>query len=601
MVQAPRYAWSRQLSTSDHLAPPAWHPPPKLLTTSLSTAPSAPLLVELGDAHGAAFNGVHVSAFWVSLGRLVRTDPAQRSWVQEHTNVLEGAHETTLRLLPTLGAREVANVAHGAASAGLVSGYHPWPLFWSHLAAAAQPVLPAFRTLELKDLSWALATVGALHGPLAGAIAAEALERLEEMEPEEMAVFAWSFTSGDAAQLEESSDTRALLQGVAHAAAQSDLTEFDATSLATAVWALARTDLGESSTLFFRHVAAHLPARVQATRDDGKRDGARRGGRHGGRRGQPGARYALAPENVATLAWGLGKAEQATPALLELLAEAAVTHPLSSYDAYSLNTLVMPYVMCSDELHQTSTTLLTAVAAHAARAEVIETFGPSALLALARGYATALGAGRVEPVPALFGAIARRAVDVLPQCTERELSLLPWAFVRAGGASASGRDRHALFVALAIEAAPRLVEFRALGLVAMVWSYARHMHGEAAADERDLFREIAGDDDHAIDSQIADDPQCAHLLDMLAEQTAGRRHELSEHDAQTVETCFLRLGRPSPLGEREAFGMTADGAGVNDEGVNEWRPRGSGRGHGGGQDVEHDEWDDDDEPRGLFR
>ena len=572
-----------------------------MLTTTLSTAPTAPLLVEAGAAHGSAFNAVHASAFWVTLGRLVRADPAQRKWVHDNPGALEPGCDTTLRLLPTLEPRELANIAHGMASAGVSGSHRQWAGLWSGIAAAAQPTLGTFRTGELKDLAWAFATSGVLQPPLRDALAVEAVERLDELRAEDIAILAWSFAAGrhDAGQYGESGDVRALLHGIAHAAAQSDLASFGATELATTVWSLARgsdVPVDASAELFFRNVATHLPERVQAA-------AAAASGGGGGR--QVAADYALGPTSVATTAWGLGKVGHATPALLETLARAASAHPLSTYNARTLATLAMPYALCTEELHDTSNRLLAAVAKHASRPEVIATFMPAELLSLARPYADAIGNKRIEAMPSLFSAIARRALEVLPRCTERELSMLPWAFISAGVDSVDRDDTRTLFSALAVEAAPRLAEVRASGLVALCWSYGRHVGGSTLTvrpDERDLFRGIDGADD--ADEEV--DPNCAHLLDLLAEEVAGRHTELSQHDQQTIESCFLRLGRPSPLGERKAFGMLlSDDDGGGDGGAlqHEARRPAHGGGHGVGDelyDLDDGDWDVDD-GRDLYR
>ena len=50
---------------------------------------------------------------------------------------------------------------------------------------------------------------------------------------------------------------------------------------------------------------------------------------------------------------------------------------------------------------------------------------------------------------------------------------------------------------------------------------------------------------------VQEDEASAQLLDALSEELGGRRTELSAHDATTAESCFIRLGRPSPFGNRD--------------------------------------------------
>ena len=554
---------ARRLCSSAVAATPAAssHPPPRWLTTHITSAPSAHGLVQASTTHAAAFNAVHCSAFWVTLGRLVRADPEQRAWVRERPHELEQGVETTLRLLPTFNPRQLANSAHGAASAGLGRA----PLFWSGLATAAEPLLRNFRSLELKDLAWAFAKATALRPPLIRALAAEALERVDEFKPEEVSILAWSFAVAVSGR--ESEEVSRLLAGLAVAAAASDLGTYGAKELATAVWAFGRADLGAPADGFFRAVATHLPERLRA----------------GGEGGADGSGDPLNPVNIATLAWGLGRAGHARPELLEDLAIAARRQSLDRLNARYLATLATPYALCAESLLEESAALLDDIASHCARDRVLDTFEPPELTSLARAYANGLAAGSIDPQPELFSAISRRVPQLLPSCTERELSMLPWALIHAGASSAATRlEMRPTFEAIANESAPRLSEFRASGLVALCWSYSRHLDsGERDARgraerarkhvpvERDLFRGI--DDDEASDEAryrgdatelgVSRSVPCEHLLDMLAEEVAGRSVELSEHDAQTVETCFVRRGRPSPFGE--GFELARERSGGN--------------------------------------
>ena len=49
-------------------------PPPRKLTSMITSAPSAKALVGVLEQHGAAFNAVHCGALWVRLGALARLE-----------------------------------------------------------------------------------------------------------------------------------------------------------------------------------------------------------------------------------------------------------------------------------------------------------------------------------------------------------------------------------------------------------------------------------------------------------------------------------------------------------------------------------------------
>ena len=534
----------------------SFHPPPRQLTSLLVKSPCAQTLVRAGDSHAAAFNAVHCSAFWVALGRLARDSPEQRQWLHAQPTALDPARDTTLRLLSTFKPRELASTACGAAHAGVGSKGH-WPPFWSSLAAAAEPVLRDFRSLELKELAWAFskagaAQAGAIPPPTLDALALEAGERIEDLQSDEVAMLAWSFaTSGH-----KSEEATRLLSGLAAAAAASDLHTFAPTELATAAWAFGKAELGIASAGFYRALATHLPERIQQ-----------------GSRASP----SLPASSVAMIAWGIGKAGHATPALLEELAVAARRHDLSAYNPRSLSNLATAYLMCEKgPLEEKGLSLIASISSHCAKPQALNAFQPPELISLARGYADAISAGRIDAPPKLFSAIASRALQCLPQCGERELSLLPWALIHAHsraqpsdkGSSSKGykhkpplpSEAHQLFQAVAYESAPRLVEFKHEGLVALTWSYERYLkffapRQEAPSDAPSTGQTLDGEPEAApVRKQalpVQEDEASAQLLDALSEELGGRRTELSAHDATTAESCFIRLGRPSPFGNRD--------------------------------------------------
>jgi len=114
------------------------------------------------------------------------------------------------------------------------------------------------------------------------------------------------------------------------------------------------------------------------------------------------------------------------------------------------------------------------------------------------------------------------------------------------------------------QAAPRLCELRVAALVGLAWSYShayptrRSCRGEELPSQ--CINLTAGDNDFQR-PQIApptgarwrvenggDPPEAVEmLLELLADELAGRWDELDAVLGTTCEASFRRLGRPSPL------------------------------------------------------
>ena len=116
----PRMSASRGGSTSaGSLRPSAAALTPRLLTARLSKASTLPELLSLQQNHGANFDGFHVGAFWSRLKALAR------GGLGGVRDGLAPMCEQTVRMLPEMNARGMANVAHAFAKARLV-GTGPW-------------------------------------------------------------------------------------------------------------------------------------------------------------------------------------------------------------------------------------------------------------------------------------------------------------------------------------------------------------------------------------------------------------------------------------------------------------------------------------------
>ena len=88
------------------------------LTKQIIGATRIDELISIYSAHNCEFDHIHLSACWVSLGRFVTRGPVEeRCFLQMKALVLEPLIRHTLRAAQAgqLGARELSNVAHGAA------------------------------------------------------------------------------------------------------------------------------------------------------------------------------------------------------------------------------------------------------------------------------------------------------------------------------------------------------------------------------------------------------------------------------------------------------------------------------------------------------
>lgn len=91
--------------------------PDRVLTSLLTKSNSPEDLIKLFEFHGAVFNQVHISAFWNTMGKHVKRHPRNMRYLKarlrDSPEIFESARMQTIRMLPSIGARELSNVAHG--------------------------------------------------------------------------------------------------------------------------------------------------------------------------------------------------------------------------------------------------------------------------------------------------------------------------------------------------------------------------------------------------------------------------------------------------------------------------------------------------------
>ena len=210
---------------------------PKLLTAKLSKASTLPELLSLHETYGDHFNGLHISAFWSKFKKLPR-------------GTLDGLHDRlkpvcaqTLRMLPALEARAVANVAHAFAKARLTVGTGPWHDVWAALPKAVLRLLGGFTEQSLSNTAWAFAKAGHSSPALFSAISAEALRRgLGGFDEQALSNTAWAFAKAG-------HSSPALFSAISAEALRRGLGGFDERALSNAAWAFAK--VGHASSALF--------------------------------------------------------------------------------------------------------------------------------------------------------------------------------------------------------------------------------------------------------------------------------------------------------------------------------------------------------------
>ena len=102
-------------------------------------------LLHMHRARESQLHGIHISACWTSFGRLAKQGLAKRCWLQANAEVLELLLQSTVRAagMGKLGARELANVAYGAACGGMGRHGAAWSGMVRHGAAWSCNVMRA--------------------------------------------------------------------------------------------------------------------------------------------------------------------------------------------------------------------------------------------------------------------------------------------------------------------------------------------------------------------------------------------------------------------------------------------------------------------------
>ena len=294
---------------------------PRALTSYLGHAKNLPELLSLHQKHGADFNGFHVGAFWS------RYKALSRGGLGGLRYGLAPVCDQTVRMLPEMNARAMANVAHAFAKAGLV-GTGPWQGLWTALPKAILGSLGDFAPQGLSNTVWAFATAGHASPELFDAISAEAVRRrLGGFNEQDVSNTAWAFaTAGHEAP--------ELFNGISAEAVRRGLGGFNEQNLSNTAWAFATA--GHESAELFDAIAAEAVRR-----------------RLGG----------FNPQALSNTAWAFATAGHAPPELFQAISAEAVRRRLGGFDEQNLSNTAWAFATVG----HASPELLNAISAEAVR------------------------------------------------------------------------------------------------------------------------------------------------------------------------------------------------------------------------------------------
>ena len=350
---------------------------PRQLTSYLGHARDLPELLCLHQAHGARFNGFHVAAFWSRFKKLSRGELGGLS------NRLEPVCEQTVRMLPELDARQVANIAHAFAKSRLVGG-GPYQGVWMALEEVARRRLGDFKEQELSNTAWAFATAGHASAELFNAISATVVRRrLGDLDPQHLSNMVWAFATAGHASAE-------LFNAVSTEVVRRRLGNFNPQDLSSMVWAFAKA--GHTSTQLFNAISATVVRRRLGDLDQ---------------------------QHLSNMVWAFATAGHASAELFNAVSAEVVRRRLGNFNPQDLSITAWSFAKAGHESEE----LFNAISAEVVRRR-LGTFKPQALSNTAWAFATA-GHESVELFNAISAEVVRRRLGGFEA---QALANLAWAF-----------------------------------------------------------------------------------------------------------------------------------------------------------------------------
>jgi len=403
--------------------------------------------------HGHRFDTIDIAASWSTLGKLVRKSSERRRLGPEPAVRLGPLAEQTLRVVPKLPSRALANTVHGIASVQANVHWHAGEPLWCALAERGCAVVKDAEPQQLANTAWAYARARHAAPALLDAIATAAMARVDDFSPQALANMAWAYATAR-------QPAPALMDAIAVAAVV-QIAEFNPQDLANTAWAYATARHEVPELMDAIAVAVAVRAGEFQTQNLANTAWAYATAGHG----SPALMDAIAavaaarvgkfkPQELANTAWAYATLGHAAPALMDAIAEAAVKQ-VRSFRPQALANTAWAYAT----VRHPARAMMTAIAA--ASVKRIGSFKPQELSNLAWAYATAGHAA-----PSLMDAIAVMAVRRIHSFKSQELANLAWAYATAGHSAT------ALMDAIAAVAVKRLSQFKTQELANLAWGLA---------------------------------------------------------------------------------------------------------------------------------
>ena len=157
--------------------------------------------VDAHRQHGDNYTDATLGATWNLLGKLMRRDRMgkERRYLSQHGHKLKPLVEHTMQAVPSMNARNVANIAHGLAIVETDARWRGGDALWNVLARAAVARVGDFNAQDLANTAYAFTTAGHASPALFDAIARAAVVRVGDFNEQNLANTAYAFaTSGHA-------------------------------------------------------------------------------------------------------------------------------------------------------------------------------------------------------------------------------------------------------------------------------------------------------------------------------------------------------------------------------------------------------------------
>ena len=395
--------------------------PDRMLTSLLTKSYNVQTLLSLFDIHGSYFNQVHMSAFWTTLGKHSKRNPRQLGYLQmqlvRNATLFERVRTQTTRMIPDLGHREIGNVAHGMASAGIGSAGE-WSQLWTTLATSCTERLPYMSEQGLVNVVWAFATSTHAAPPLYAEAHRLLLEKIENLTPQGLANAAWAFATAR-------HDAPSYFVGLEEIIRERGVDAFKPQELCNVIWAYATC--GIASEEIFDLAAEYMRENLSD----------------------------FSPQGIANALWSFATLGHASPALFEAVARASIGR-LRSFNQQELSLTAWAYATMAVPAPE----LFDALAVQATRR--VNELNPQAVSNMAWAYATA-----GHEAPAMFDALTGQLLRNIRSFHPQGIAITTWSLATVGY-NASVELQSVIFD----EATRRITEFNQQGLSNLAWAAA---------------------------------------------------------------------------------------------------------------------------------